>query len=40
MLRTAAVKRRPVSRPFEFLQGKGQITEETSFTGKYTEPAI
>jgi hypothetical protein len=29
-----------VPRPFEFHWGKGQITEEASFTGRYTEPAI
>jgi len=40
MPRTAAAKGRPVPRPFEFHWGKGQITEEASFTGKYTEPAI
>jgi hypothetical protein len=40
MLRTAAIKGRPVPRPFEFHLGKGQITEEASFTGKYTEPTI
>jgi hypothetical protein len=40
MARTAAAKGRPVPRPFEFHWGKGQITEEASFTGKYTEPAI
>ena len=40
MLRTAAIKGRPVPRPFEFHRGKGQITEEASFTGKYTEPTI
>ncbi|MBO0886319.1 MAG: hypothetical protein J2O39_08325 [Acidimicrobiales bacterium] len=27
-------------RPFEFHWGKGEITEEASFTGTYTEPAI
>lgn len=40
MPRTSAVKGRPVPRPFEFHWGKGQLTEEASFTGKYTEPAI
>ena len=40
MPRTAAAKGRPVPRSFEFHWGKGQITEEASFTGKYTEPAI
>ncbi len=40
MPRTAATKGRPVPRPFEFHWGKGQITEEASFSGQYTEPAI
>jgi hypothetical protein len=40
MPRSATAKSRPVPRPFEFHWGKGQITEEASFTGKYTEPAI
>jgi hypothetical protein len=40
MPRTAAAKGRPVPRPFEFHRGKGQITAEASFTGKYTEPVI
>jgi hypothetical protein len=40
MPRTSAAKGRPVPRPFEFHWGKGQITEEASFTGEYTEPAI
>ena len=31
---------RPVPRPFEFHWGKGQITEEACFTGRYTEPSI
>lgn len=37
---TSGPKRRPVPRPFEFHWGKGQITEEASFTGQYTEPTI
>jgi hypothetical protein len=37
---TTAAKGRPVLRPFAVPLRKGQITEETSFTGKYTEPAI
>ncbi|HZU71211.1 MAG TPA: hypothetical protein VE990_00435 [Acidimicrobiales bacterium] len=40
MPKTAAAKGRPVPRPFEFHWGKGQIIEEASFTGKYTEPAV
>ena len=40
MPRTSAAKGRPVPRPFEFHWGGGQITEEASFTGTYTEPAI
>jgi len=40
MPRNASAKGRPVPRPFEFHWGKGQITEEASFTGTYTEPAI
>jgi hypothetical protein len=40
MPRTAAAKDRPVPRSFEFHWGKGQITEEASFTGTYTQPAI
>jgi hypothetical protein len=31
---------RPVPRPFEFHWGRGQIVEEASYTGRYTEPAI
>lgn len=31
---------RPVPRPFAFHWGGGNIVEEASFTGKYTEPAI
>jgi len=37
---TGPAKRRPVPRPFEFHWGKGQITEEASFSGRFTEPAI
>ena len=33
-------KGREVPRPFAFHWGGGQITEEASFTGQYTEPAI
>lgn len=40
MPRTAAVKGRPVPRPFEFHWGKGEITEEACFTGEHTAPAI
>ncbi len=40
MPRTAAAKGRPVPRPFEFHWGTGQITEEASFRGEHTEPAI
>ena len=31
---------RPVPRSFEFHWGSGNIVEEASFTGKYTEPSI
>jgi hypothetical protein len=31
---------RPVPRPFAFHWGGGNIIEEASFTGTYTEPAI
>ncbi len=31
---------RQVPRPFEFHWGRGQIIEEASYHGKYTEPAI
>jgi hypothetical protein len=31
---------REVPRPFKFHWGGGQIIEEASFTGKYTEPSI
>ena len=31
---------RPVPRSFEFHWGSGNIIEEASFTGKYTEPSI
>ena len=31
---------RPLPRPFAFHWGGGNIIEEASFTGKYTEPAI
>ena len=31
---------RPVPRPFEFHWGSGNIIEEASFTGTYTEPSI
>ncbi len=38
---SASVRRgRQVPRPFAFYWGGGQIVEEASFTGKYTEPAI
>jgi hypothetical protein len=40
MPRTAAAQGRPVPRPFEFHWGKGQITEEASAAGEYSEPAI
>jgi hypothetical protein len=40
MPKTAATKGRPLPRSFEFHWGRGQITEEASFSGKYTEPAI
>jgi hypothetical protein len=33
-------KGRDVPRPFEFHWGTGQIVEEASFTGHYTEPSI
>jgi hypothetical protein len=37
----AAKKRgRELPRPFEFHWGRGQIVEEASYRGKYTEPAI
>jgi hypothetical protein len=35
-----AKKDRPIPRPFAFHWGSGNIIEEASFTGKYTEPAI
>jgi hypothetical protein len=35
-----AKRRRPVPRPFAFHWGAGNIIEEASFTGKYTEPSI
>ena len=31
---------RAVPRPFKFHWGEGEIIEEASFTGRYTEPAI
>ena len=31
---------RPVPRSFEFHWGSGNVIEEASFTGKYTEPSI
>jgi hypothetical protein len=31
---------RPVPRPFAFDWGGGNIIEEASFTGRYTEPAV
>ena len=31
---------RPIPRPFAFHWGGGNIVEEASFTGKYTEPSI
>ena len=31
---------REVPRPFEFHWGSGQIIEEASYVGRYTEPAI
>jgi hypothetical protein len=31
---------RPIPRPFEFHWGSGNIIEEASFTGRYTEPSI
>lgn len=40
MTKSPAAKGRPVPRPFEFHWGKGEITEEASFIGRYTEPAI
>jgi hypothetical protein len=33
-------KGRAVPRPFEFHWGRGEIVEEASYTGTYTEPAI
>ena len=33
-------KSREVPRSFSFSWGSGQIVEEASFTGQYTEPAI
>jgi hypothetical protein len=39
--KTAAAKRgREVPRPFAFHWGGGEIIEEASFRGEYTEPAI
>ena len=35
-----AKRGRPVPRPFAFDWGGGNIIEEASFTGQYTEPAI
>lgn len=40
MPKNASNKGRPVPRTFEFQWGGGLITEEASFTGRYTEPAI
>lgn len=40
MPKTSTTKGRPLPRPFEFHWGKGQITEEASFIGRYVEPAI
>lgn len=37
---SSAKRGRPVPRPFAFHWGAGNIIEEASFTGKYTEPAI
>ena len=31
---------RDVPRPFEFHWGRGQIIEEATYAGRYTEPAI
>jgi hypothetical protein len=35
-----APKGRPTPRPFAFHWGGGEITEEASFRGQYTEPSI
>lgn len=35
-----ATKGRAVPRPFQFSWGGGQIEEEASYVGTYTEPAI
>jgi hypothetical protein len=35
-----ARKGRQVPRPFQFHWGGGQIVEEASYSGRYTEPAI
>jgi hypothetical protein len=40
MAKTDKGRGRPIPRPFEFHWGGGQIIEEASYTGKYTEPAI
>lgn len=40
MAKTSSSRARPLPRPFEFHWGRGEITEEASFTGAYTEPAI
>src|SRR5207248_841295 len=40
MPKTTEHSGRPVPRPFEFHWGKGRITEEAAFTGRYAEPAI
>jgi hypothetical protein len=37
---SSAKRGRPVPRPFAFHWGAGNIIEEASFTGKYTEPAV
>ena len=37
---SSARRGRPVPRPFAFHWGAGNIIEEASFTGTYTEPAI
>jgi hypothetical protein len=37
---TKPPKARAVPRPFAFHWGSGQIVEEASFTGQYTEPSI
>jgi hypothetical protein len=37
---SSAKRGRPVPRPFAFNWGAGNIIEEASFTGKYTEPAV